>query len=656
MDYSFFDGLIDSVFVINDSKGVVYCNQSAATLCDSSVRRLTKGKPIYEIIEFSDSNLFVMPTGCFGKDEPAPYTELKFKLSAGKEGKVQIAIQPFAEPSGAKRWVVMLRDVTIEEVLHAKYHKQLEEKEVYILQLQEAQKKLEDYSKNLEKMVEDRTQEVKRANLMLSAIMNSLGQGFFVFDREGKCLNFYTKACESILEGTPSQKLVWDVLKVAAKDLETFQMWVQAIYGEQLPFDTLKELGPLYFSHSQNRHIVLDYFPLRDEHEKISNVVVVATDQTSEHLANQALEKEKKYVQMVTKLVTSKKQFSQFLTGVQATVSELKKEVLSKTNSIDHETVFRALHTLEGEAGSCSAVEIWESSRAAQELIEPLKRGQAVDLSELRKQLISAIDNIDSSYVKFCQNNQELFLAIGMGSENKIEISYDEVSNMLRRFEVENVAQKIRDEIESLLLREPIEIAFRHFKDVVRQVASKLSKKIAPLEFFGMNTKIFLSNYNDLFATLIHVYRNAVDHGIEPSEERQMRGKPAEGWISTSVQTFEDNGVWLRIKISDDGGGISVDNLRKILMDLSLPKSSSVNLNPEGMSDYEILQTVFSSGLSTKSALGEFSGRGIGLNAVKVEVEKLGGRVWVESEMGKGTDLIIEVPDLPRVVTHRAAA
>ncbi|MCB0351423.1 MAG: PAS domain-containing protein, partial [Bdellovibrionales bacterium] len=251
MDYSFFDGLIDCVFVIGDDRGIVYCNESAAKLCDSSVRRLARGKPIYDFIEFSDSRLFAMPDGTMGRDEPAPYVELKFKLKSGKEGKVQMAIQPFADSEGARRWVIMVRDVTLEEVLHAKYHKQLEEKEVYIQQLQDAQRQLEDYSKNLEKMVEERTLEVKRANTMLNAIMNSLGQGFFVFDKLGVCSNFYTRACEEILEGIPSNKNVSDVLKIQDKEIDTFKMWLSAIHGEQLPFDTLQELGPALFDHSQ---------------------------------------------------------------------------------------------------------------------------------------------------------------------------------------------------------------------------------------------------------------------------------------------------------------------------------------------------------------------------------------------------------------------
>jgi two-component system chemotaxis sensor kinase CheA len=650
MDYSFFDGLIDSVFVINDAKGIVYCNEAAAKLCDSSVRRLAKGKPIYETIEFSDSTLFVMPEGTVGQNEPAPYVELKFKLKAGKEGKVQVAIQPFTEATGDKRWVIMVRDVTIEEVLHAKYHKQLEEKEVYILQLQEAQKKLEDYSKNLEHMVEERTQEVKRANLMLNAIMNSLGQGFFVFDQKGKCENFYTKACQDILEGIPAQRSVWEVLKVPPKELDTFQMWLQAIYGEQLPFETLKELGPNQFIHSQNKHVVLDYFPLRDENEMISNVVVVATDQTSEYLANQALDKEKKYVQMVLKLVTNKKQFFQFISNAEATIESSLRLVNESQDEIDHEGLFRALHTLEGEAGTCSATEVWSASRRAQEVIEPLKMGEKTLFSALKPQMLKELSNLKESLKQFQISNADLFKAIGLDDGGKIEVSVRDVDVLLQRLARAGASHKVICEVEDQLLREPVWHYLKHYEDAVVMVASKLGKQMLPLTFVGADVKLHMNNYSDLFSSLIHAYRNAVDHGIEPAEEREMMGKSPAGLIQTQVERFSNGSPWVRIVISDDGAGISAERLKASVL------KNNPQLNVDHMTEYEIHQLVFESGISTKSNVEEFSGRGIGMNAIKAEAEALGGRAWVNSETGRGTQLIIEVPDLPRLASFKKAA
>src|SRR5690606_1061623 len=135
-------------------------------------------------------------------------------------GKLQVTVQPFADQQD-KRWIIIMHDVTLEETLHSKYQAELE-------QVQQANAKLENYSKNLEHMVEERTAEVRTANRMLNAIMNSLGQGFLVFDAKGICSNIFTKACTEILECEPAQKPIWQVLKLKDAELNNFIMWIQA--------------------------------------------------------------------------------------------------------------------------------------------------------------------------------------------------------------------------------------------------------------------------------------------------------------------------------------------------------------------------------------------------------------------------------------------
>jgi two-component system chemotaxis sensor kinase CheA len=142
-----------------------------------------------------------------------------------------------------------------------------------------------------------------------------------------------------------------------------------------------------------------------------------------------------------------------------------------------------------------------------------------------------------------------------------------------------------------------------------------------------------------------------VDHGLEASEEREMMGKDPAGRIQVTASTFSDvSGRWLRIKIQDDGGGIDPNRIRNKLSEKD-PDNSLAQ-----MADADVIQHIFDSGISTKDQVGEFSGRGIGLNAVLIEAQRLGGRAWVESQIGKGSTFLIEVPDLSRVVSHSKAA
>ena len=481
MDYSYFDALIDSVFVINDEKGILYCNEAAATLCDSSVRRLTKGKPISDVIGFSNPSIFL--------DEPFPMTEMNFNLvKAEKEGKVQLAAHPFVEPTGESRWIVIARDVTLEEVLHAKYHKQLEEKEDVIIQLKEAKAQLEDYSKNLEKMVEERTLEVKRANVMLNAIMDSLGQGFLVFDKEGVCGKFYTKACLEVLEDTPEGKHICQVLNLSEKDTETFNLWMQAVFSQSLGFDSLKDLAPQAYEHSQGRHVRLDYFPIYNEDKKTTHIVLVATDWTAEYQANAALEKEKLYAKMVIKLVSSKNQFEKFLHSCDEVVGQLKKAV-NDSNDLDIEWAFRMLHTLEGEAATYSVGSIWQATRAPQEILEPYKKGEESDFSKVKAEFIKNLDEILMKKAIFTTENKELMESLGLGKEPTLEISIEDIDSIINFLSQNGVSSENISFVEAQLKSQPVMSLFGHYQDVVSTLAGKVNKRVLPVNWQNMEIK-----------------------------------------------------------------------------------------------------------------------------------------------------------------------
>ena len=143
-----FDSLIDGVMVFDEDRKVIYCNEMAANLVKTSVRRIIKGIKIYDLIKFENENIFCMPNGVEGKDYPLPTTELKYSTVKGEEsGRLQITIQPFHSENQTALWIIVLHDVTLEERLHSKYHAQLEAKEVIIEELKDAKGgEIENYS------------------------------------------------------------------------------------------------------------------------------------------------------------------------------------------------------------------------------------------------------------------------------------------------------------------------------------------------------------------------------------------------------------------------------------------------------------------------------------------------------------------------------
>jgi two-component system chemotaxis sensor kinase CheA len=182
----------------------------------------------------------------------------------------------------------------------------------------------------------------------------------------------------------------------------------------------------------------------------------------------------------------------------------------------------------------------------------------------------------------------------------------------------------------------PVEQLFRRFPRVVRDVA-KLRNKDIGIEIAGQNTDLDKSILDALAEPLAHVVRNAADHGIETSEERQAAGKTPRGTIR--LNAFHD-GDQVVIEISDDGRGLNRDKIvRRAVANGIISAEDTLRLN-----DTEALQLVFAPGLSTADEITEISGRGVGLDVVKTALDELKGSVEIESESGKGTTFRLLVP------------
>ena len=180
----------------------------------------------------------------------------------------------------------------------------------------------------------------------------------------------------------------------------------------------------------------------------------------------------------------------------------------------------------------------------------------------------------------------------------------------------------------------PISQIFSRFPRLVRDLSKSLNKKIK-LIIEGEDTELDKSVIEDLLDPLIHIVRNSVDHGIEPIEERQKAGKPEEGRL---VLKASNEGNMIHIEISDDGKGIDVDSVREKAIERGV-------IHPnKNLSDVEAFNLIFEPGFSTARKITNVSGRGVGLDVVKKQIEKLNGSVQVVSKKGTGTRIMIKLP------------
>jgi two-component system chemotaxis sensor kinase CheA len=183
---------------------------------------------------------------------------------------------------------------------------------------------------------------------------------------------------------------------------------------------------------------------------------------------------------------------------------------------------------------------------------------------------------------------------------------------------------------------QPIKKVFGRFPRVVRDLARSLKKEIN-LELRGEETDLDKNLVEALADPLVHLVRNAVDHGVEMPDDREASGKPRVGVV---VLAAEQEGDHILLSIEDDGGGMDADVLRNKAVEKGMMEQDAA----DRLSDNECYNLIFAPGFSTKDEISEVSGRGVGMDVVKTKITQLNGTLNIDSTLGKGTRIEIKVP------------
>ena len=214
----------------------------------------------------------------------------------------------------------------------------------------------------------------------------------------------------------------------------------------------------------------------------------------------------------------------------------------------------------------------------------------------------------------------------------------EDISTNLRISEINeplsNVA-RISTDLQDLVLQmrmQPVSVVFNRFPRMVRDLSKVLDKEI-DFQIEGEETELDRTVVSELGEPLIHLLRNAVDHGIETREERRNLKKPTKGIVKLSAY---QEGNRVIITLSDDGKGLDPEKIREAAV--------RKGLNIDGLRDTEIQHLIFNPGFSTAKEVTSISGRGVGMDVVKQKISSLGGTIELTSEVGVGTTFIIKLP------------
>ncbi|WP_331353311.1 chemotaxis protein CheA [Cellvibrio sp. UBA7671] len=311
-------------------------------------------------------------------------------------------------------------------------------------------------------------------------------------------------------------------------------------------------------------------------------------------------------------------------------------EILVKSHAISFQELDAALATQKQQAKTTGAVGMLGDILIEEQSIAPEIVNAALDkqkkISEKKTSGENRFIRVDAERLdvlinligELVINRQRVdLLSSKMGNPTLIEA----VTSM------GNFTEAIRDAALTLRMV-PIGDTFQKFKRVVRDTAKSIGKEIE-LEIEGAETELDRSMVEKLNDPLMHIVRNAMDHGIEAIAVRQTRGKPDSGTIKLTARHDAGNIV---IGIHDDGGGLDVERIRK--------KAIANGILEEGihLSRQELFQLIFHPGLSTAEQVTNLSGRGVGMDVVKRNIEELQGGIEIESEIGVGTSFSIRLP------------
>ncbi|MDP9148111.1 MAG: chemotaxis protein CheA, partial [Acidobacteriota bacterium] len=235
----------------------------------------------------------------------------------------------------------------------------------------------------------------------------------------------------------------------------------------------------------------------------------------------------------------------------------------------------------------------------------------------------------------------ELIIGKSMLNRTLAELDKSHARDPVRAKLADAVAFQTRvlDELHKCVLKirmVPVEQLFRRFPRVVRDVAKQCGKDVA-LQMTGQSTDLDKGILDSLAEPLMHVVRNAVDHGIEPADERLASSKPARGTVFLNAY---HQGTQVVVEVRDDGRGMDPVRLRLQAVEKGILKADDA----KRLNDQEALNLIFEPGFSTAAEVTEVSGRGVGMDVVRSVINKIKGTVQVTTQLGRGTSIQMRAP------------
>jgi HPt (histidine-containing phosphotransfer) domain-containing protein len=478
-------------------------------------------------------------------------------------------------------------------------------------------RRLSEYANNLEHMVERRTSELDERNREMRLVLDTVAQGFVMVDVDGRMANERSAIIDQWF-GEPARGMTFAAM--IEPHAPEFATWFELILGTVrercVPLDLCMAQLPTRFA-VEGRTFDVDYRTIMDG-ERLDHILVIVSDVTAQVIRERREREQRELLGMFQRISTDRAGVDQFM-------GETTEQLSMLGATCDPVTERRLLHTLKGNCALfglelyselCHAIE----SELAESL-EPLSAAQ-------RRSLLEGWQTVATWVGRLC----------GAKRDDIVEIDVAELAEVAKRAEQGSPGPEIAALLSSWTL-EPIARRFDRLAEHARGLARRLGRGDLDVKIVDGGIRVDGAQWSPFWAAAVHAIRNAIDHGIESSEERAAAGKPEHGQLTFTA--VRDSGSMI-VSFADDGRGIDWDAVRERARSAGLPHASHRDL----------VEALFHDGVTTRDVVSETSGRGVGMSALRESVRALGGSIDVVTARGEGARISCRFPEPGPVLLH----
>lgn len=529
---------------------------------------------------------------------------------------------------------------------------------------------------NLDKLVAKRSAEMRM-------VMDTVPVGILSLDEKLRINPDYSKICEKILGmDTLTGRNFFDTLDLTnrrSEDRKKLEEFLDILAQQLLPEEDIIPLNPFpeleltkdYPADMLPENIKVDRWKKKRIHSskwlrikyhlihrgdsEPCHFLVLLEDITRTKEMAAEVEKAEKDQLRFKAIAENPDLFCEFLEEGLQILTTGKEHVNTLKTSTEHNVlvneIFRGVHTIKGTAAALNLEDISNQAADLENSLSSLRSAKKIEFQTIEATEKSLI-NLNNSFDELVEKTQELLgREIGKGAGDiNLQVSANEIKHILialttMELDEQELQHIIRDI--SLLRTVSAPKGLARSLKILNGLGERLGKEIA-FDLKGGETKIDCEMARELNTPLVHLFRNAFDHGIETAEERVIAHKPEQGKVNLSIQEDEKNVI---LTIIDDGRGIDPEKIK-----ISAVKKGLIT-EKEAMtlSKQQCYELILQPGFSTAESVSDISGRGVGMDAVLHTIqEKLGGTITINSHVGKGSTFQISVPKTTYIRSKRA--